>query len=134
MGAERDEDGDDLARAAAAAAGFAKPGERVEAILAAEPAPGRRVYLCAFAGPAGLSWLALDESFGPVSSRALLREAVSIAALCELADEQAGREPHARVASPEYLDAAGTPELASAFGSVQSLTEEVESAYRVELS
>jgi len=76
----------------------------------------------------------LDEGFRPVSSRASLREAVSIAALCELADEQAGREPHARVASPEYLDEAGTPELASAFGSVQSLTEEVEGAYRIELS
>ena len=134
MAAGRDDGADDLGRAADAAAGYVRPGERVEAILAAEPAPGRRVYLCAFAGPAGRSWLALDEGFRPVSSRASLREAVSIAALCELADEQAGREPHARVASPEYLDEAGTPELASAFGSVQSLTEEVEGAYRIELS
>src|SRR5262245_49851374 len=125
---------DELGRAAAAAARLAGPGETLEALLAAEPAPGRRVYLCAFAGPAGRSWLALDASSEPVTSRALLREAVSIAALCELADELAGQGPRSRVATPEYLDAVGTPELASAFGSVQSLTEEVEGAYRGELS
>jgi hypothetical protein len=125
---------DDLARAAAAAAAFLRPHERVEAVFAAEPSPGRRVYLCAFAGGGGRSWLALDEQARPISSRALVRDAVSIAALCELADELAGREPASRVATPEYLDAVGTPELASVFASVESLTAEVERAYRVELS
>src|SRR5262245_18970828 len=125
---------DELARAGDAAAAFAAGGERVEAVLAAEPSSGRRVYLCAFAGGSGRSWLALDDALEPVTSRALVREAVSIAALCELADELAGREPQPRVATPAYLDEAGSPELAGAFGAVESLTHEVEGSYRKDLS
>jgi hypothetical protein len=125
---------DELGRAATAAAGFAARDERVEAVLVAEPSSGRRVYLCAFGGGSGRSWLALDDALEPVTSRALVREAVSIAALCELADELAGREPRPRVATPAYLDEAGTPEIAGAFGAVESLTHEVEGAYRGALS
>jgi hypothetical protein len=121
---------DELERAAAAAAAFARGDERVEAVLAAEPASGRRVYLCAFAGSAGRTWLALDERGEPVTSRAFVREAVSIAALCELADELAGRVPEPRLATPAYLDEAGTPELAGAFGAVESLTHEIETSYK----
>src|SRR5919204_6498920 len=69
---------------------FAVPGETLAGILAAEPEPGGRVYLCAFADEAGArSWVALDAEGEPITSRAAVREAVSIAALCELAEETA---------------------------------------------
>ena len=130
MEAEHERFEDELGRAAIAAAAYAEDGERLEAVLAAEPAAGSRVYLCAFEGAGGRSWLALDGRGDPVTSRAFVREAVSIAALCELSDELAGREPQARLATPAYLDVAGTPELAGAFGAVESLTHEVESRYK----
>jgi len=59
-------------------------------ILAAEPSSGTRVYLCAFDDGDGRSWIALDEQGRPIEDRALVREAASIAALCELAAETAG--------------------------------------------
>ena len=124
----------DLARAAEAAAAFAADGERPDAVLAAEPSSGERVYLVSYAGDGGRSWLLLDARGEPVTRRALVREAVSLAALCELADEVAGREPVPRVATLEYLDEAGSPDLAGVFGAVESLTQEVESTYKKELS
>jgi hypothetical protein len=83
---------DELERAAVFAAAHAEPGETVDGVVAAEPALGRRVYLCAFgrADPDGRAWLALDEAGAPVVDRRLVRETVSIAALCELAAETAG--------------------------------------------
>ena len=82
---------DDLARVATLAARFAAPGEELAAVLATEPGPSRRVYLCAFAnGSDGRTWIALDAAGAPVESRALVREAASIAVLCELAEETAG--------------------------------------------
>jgi len=75
---------------AARAADHADEGERVAGVLAAEPRPAQRVYLCAFAGGEQRSWLALDGGGSPIADRALVREAVSIAALCEIADETAG--------------------------------------------
>ena len=77
---------EDLARAAERAGGFAAPGERVEAVFAAEPAAGRRVYLCAFDGREARTWLLLDEAV-PVTSRAVVRESVSLTALCEVIGE-----------------------------------------------
>ena len=83
---------DDLERIAGRAAAHARPGERVAAVLATEPASRRRVYLCAFEGAAEETpgWLALDGDGEPVDERVRLREAVSIAAMCELAEETAG--------------------------------------------
>jgi hypothetical protein len=81
---------DDLSRIGSAAAAFAELGEEVAAILVAEPSPGLRTYLTAFTGAAGRTWLALDEGGKPVTSRDRVREAVSIAAMCELAEENAG--------------------------------------------
>jgi hypothetical protein len=75
---------------ATAAERFAAPGESLSGVLAAEPAPGVRVYLCAFESAEGRSWLALDEAGEPVESRALVRDAASIAALVELAADAAG--------------------------------------------
>jgi len=81
---------DELSRVAEVAAGHAAPGEELSGIIAAEPGEGRRGYLCAFSGNGGRSWLALDGAGQAVVSRALVRELVSIAALCELAEDAAG--------------------------------------------
>jgi hypothetical protein len=51
---------------------------------------GRRVYLCAFSSAEGHSWLAFGDDAQPVTERRLVREAASIAALCEVAEESAG--------------------------------------------
>ncbi|MEX0817716.1 MAG: hypothetical protein WD027_09725 [Gaiellales bacterium] len=82
---------DDLARAREAADAHAEPGEEVVGIVPTEPG-GTRLYLCAYAGGDGSqrAWLALDEEGCPVVDRALVRDAVSLAALCELAEESAG--------------------------------------------
>lgn len=80
---------DDVARIAEAAAGFAKPGEDVAGVLVAETL-GRRVYLCVFESTEGRSWLGLDGEGQPLTDRRLVREAASLAALCEVAEESAG--------------------------------------------
>jgi hypothetical protein len=76
----------ELGRAAEAARAFAERGEDVLAIIAAEPEPGSRVYLCAFES----GWVGLDAAGRPVEERELVRRAASIAALCELAEETSG--------------------------------------------
>ena len=82
---------EELERAAELAQRFAEPGETVAGILAAEPRPDTRVYLCAFVDESGArSWVALDAEGRPITSRTAVRDAVSIAALCELAEETAG--------------------------------------------
>jgi hypothetical protein len=81
---------DDVERIASAAAGFADPPEEVAGVLATETL-GRRVYLCAFEAAERHSWLALgDDAAQPLTERRLVREAASIAALCEVAEESAG--------------------------------------------
>jgi dienelactone hydrolase len=125
---------DDLGSAAEAAAAFAGQNERIEAILAAEPGAGHRLYVCGYSGGAGRTWLVLDDAGHAVTDRALVREAVSLAALCEIAGEAADDEPP-RLASPAYLDAVGSADaLAAAYSAVESLTQEVEAAYKVDLS
>jgi hypothetical protein len=81
---------DDLERIAAAAAGYADDGEELSGVLAAEPPAGGRVYLCAYASRDGHSWLALDDAASPVADRELVRQAASLIALCEVAEESAG--------------------------------------------
>ena len=82
---------EELEEIAAVAIGFAEAGEQLAAILPTEPGPGRRVYLCAFRrGDEERSWLALDGGGRPLERRVDVREAVSISALCELAEETAG--------------------------------------------
>jgi hypothetical protein len=81
---------EELDRAAELARRFAGPSETLVGVLAAEPAAVSRVYLCAFVDEAGSrTWIALDSEGEPVTSRAAVRDAVSIAALCELAEETA---------------------------------------------
>ena len=81
---------EDLERIAKTAAGFASGGEELAGVLAAEPAQGGRVYLCAYRSGDEVSWLALDDSGEPVTDRERVREAASLVALSELAEESAG--------------------------------------------
>ena len=81
---------EDLRRIAASARGFAGENEELAAVLPTEPSAGTRTYLCAFARADGTrSWLAFDDEGRPVERRSALREAVSIAAMCEVAEETA---------------------------------------------
>jgi hypothetical protein len=80
----------EIAAAAEAASAHAANGEKLEGVVPAEPGAGARVYLCAYRSGEEQTWLALDSQYRPVADRALVREAVSIAAMCELAEESAG--------------------------------------------
>jgi hypothetical protein len=114
----------------------------VAGIVPAEPANGLRLYVCAYGAEAATSWLVLDATGVPVSDQALIRDAVSIAALCEVAEEAAGVEPgSARVASPALLDdlgADGGADVAAAVkaaaGTVEELVHDVERGYKLPLS
>ena len=136
---------EDVERIAAAASSRADADERVAAILPVAPADGERIYLCAFEGLGGAqSWLALDERGAPVTDRTRVRDAASIAALVEIAEESAGvsTEAEPRVASAAYLDSLGanghTQEvvgsLQGALPAVEELTRDVELHYKLELS
>jgi hypothetical protein len=82
---------EELERVADLAAAHGEEGDTVSGVIATEHAPGRRVYLCAFDSADGYrSWLALREDGAPVGERAELRAAVSVAALCEVAEDAAG--------------------------------------------
>jgi hypothetical protein len=81
----------ELEAVAARAEAYAEGDEAVSGVLAAEPGDEQRLYLCAFAAPGGeRSWLVLNAQGEPVESRERVRHAVSIAALCEVAEESAG--------------------------------------------
>ena len=59
-------------------------------VLATAPTVGSRIYVCAFgADGEPQTWLALDDDARSVHDRRLVRDAVSIAALCEVAEEAA---------------------------------------------
>lgn len=83
---------DELGAAASAAGTFTDDGEHLAGVVVAEPSPGLRVYLCAYrrSGDERLSWLALDGDGEPLGDRLLVRDAVSVVGLCELAEECAG--------------------------------------------
>jgi hypothetical protein len=136
---------DDVRRIAEAASRFAAPGEELAAVLPVEPVLGERLYLCAYADSDGAqSWLAVDDDAAPVTSRKRVRDAASIAALVEVAEESAGEQPgdEPRVASASYLDALGVTArggdvalaLQSALPAVEELTRDIEGNYKLELS
>lgn len=80
---------EELERIAALAAARAE-GRAVAGVLATEPAAGKRIYVCAFEEREGpRSWLALDRDSRIVTARRDVRDAVSIAVLCEVAEEVA---------------------------------------------
>jgi hypothetical protein len=80
---------EEVERIGTTAAAFAEPGEVLTGVLVAETL-GRRVYLCAFESSEGHAWLALDAEAAPLTERRLVRDAASLAALCEVAEESAG--------------------------------------------
>jgi predicted small integral membrane protein len=129
---------DDVSRIAAAAAAHATAGERVGAVLAVETATGERIYLCAFTNAdGGQAWLALTDAGDPVTSRASVREAASIAALVEVAEEAAERDTAEapRVASLPYLDSLGADSsIAGALPAIEELAHDVEANYKVPLA
>ncbi len=80
----------DLERIATSATTHAPEGGAVSAILAAESDPGLRLYICAFETPDGArSWLVLDDDGAAVTAQRDVKDAVAIAALCEIAEESA---------------------------------------------
>jgi hypothetical protein len=128
---------EDVGRIAAAAAAHTAPGQEIAAVMAIEFASGDRVYLTAFADANGEhEWLAFDDAGTPVTSRDRLREAASIEALVEVAEEAADRvSDQPRVASLEYLDSiGGDSSIAGALPAVEELTRDVERHYKLELS
>ena len=101
---------EEIASAYAAAAAYAEGGEELVGVVPAEPA-GIRLYICAFERNGEAAWIALDEEGSPVADPALVRDAVSIAALCELAEESAGGGDLAELrARLSHLRAAENPE------------------------
>jgi hypothetical protein len=128
---------DDVSRIAAAAATYAAPEQEVAAVLAVESARGERTYLAAFANAAGeQEWLALADDAAPITSRERVREAASIAALVEVAEDAAEHASDSpRVASLAYLDTiGGDSSLAAALPAIDELTRDVEAHYKLELS
>ena len=147
---------EDLERVAAAAAPLAE-GRSLAGVLATEPAVGRRVYVCAYEAPDGTrGWLALGDDGEVLQGRREVRDAVSIAALCEVAEEAALRLQHVlgappQLSSPGRLDAIGqaarrlelaldptapspfTSAMRSAAEVADALWGDVESAYLVPL-
>ena len=81
---------DEIGAAREAARALADDGEELVGVVPTEADAGRRVYLCAYAADGAHRWLALDEARRPLADRRVVRDAVSIAALCELAEENAG--------------------------------------------
>jgi hypothetical protein len=82
---------DELERAAEHALAAAETGATVSGVLATEAQPGSRVFVCSVDGADRTrGWLALRGDGAVVTTRADLRAAVSIAALCEIAAESAG--------------------------------------------
>jgi hypothetical protein len=123
---------EDVERIAGAAAAFAGPGEKLTGVLVAETL-GRRVHLCAFEAAEGRVWLALDGDAQPLTERRLVREAASLAALCEVAEESAGGghlpELRARLAELRETDAPEGIEEAEA--AAASLAETLQPEPRV---
>jgi hypothetical protein len=132
---------DDVSRIAEAAARYGAPEETVAAVIPVEPASGERLYLCAYEGPDGSQgWLVLDDSGRPVTRRQVIRDAASIAALVEVAEEHLDGVDAAqpRLASPAYLDSLSPPgnvagALQSALPAIDELTRDVELNYKLEL-
>jgi hypothetical protein len=127
---------EDVSRIAAVAATHRAPGQQVVAVLAVETAAGERVYLAAFTDSDGTpEWLAFDHDGEPVTSRERVREAASIAALVEVAEEAADQVAEGpRLASLPYLDSiGGDSTIAGALPAVEELIRDVERSYKLQL-
>jgi hypothetical protein len=135
---------EELRRIADAAVTYCAESEDLTGIVPAEPAGGVRVYVCAYRDGDDTSWLVLDAEGHAVDDRSLVRDAVSIAALYELAEDAAGGDgEEARIATPAALDALGAAAedhgsfveaMKRATGTVEELVRDVEGRYKRPLS
>lgn len=133
----------ELRQIADAAVAYCAEGEELAGIIPAEPGSGVRVYVCAYREGDETSWLLLDSDGRPVDDRSLVRDAVSIAALQELAEEAAGvGDGKGRVATPAGLDGlaaevddpgAFLEEIKQASPTVDELLRDVEARYKLPL-
>jgi len=80
---------EELETAVAAAGRHARPGEQAVAVMAAEPA-GTRVFVVALAAGDELGYVAVDGAGAAVADRRLVKDAVSLSALAERAEEVSG--------------------------------------------
>jgi hypothetical protein len=120
--------GDDLERIAELALGHAGDGDAVSGVLATEPSPGNRIYVCSFDDADGYrSWLAVRGDGSAVTSRVDVREAVSVAALCEVAAEAAaGGDVNGLLARLEELRAREAPDgIDDAIDAARSLRDAI---------
>ena len=133
----------ELRRIAEKAVIYCRDGEELAGIVPAEPGKGGRVYVCAYRDGDETSWLVLDADAKPVDDRVLVKDAVSIAAMCELAEEAGGGENGepvlATVAHLDSLGAAADDRVAfaeamkRATGTVDELVRDVERGYKLHL-
>jgi hypothetical protein len=123
---------DDVARIAVAAGAFAEQSEELTGVLVTETL-GRRVYLCAFESAEGRGWLALDGSGNPVTEQRLVREAASIAGLCEVAEESAGGGdlPELRARLAELRETEAPDGIEEAEAAAEALAETLQAEPRV---
>jgi hypothetical protein len=134
----------ELRRIAEVAVTYCRDGEELAGIIPAEPTVGVRLYVCAYRDGEETSWLVLDADGHAVGDRSLVRDAVSIAALYELAEEAVGAgEEEPRVATPAELDSLGSSAedraafataMKQATGTIDELLKDVERGYKVPLS
>jgi len=134
---------EELRRIAEVAVTYCRDGEELAGIIPAEPGKGGRVYVCAYRDGDETSWLVLDADAKPVDDRALVKNAVSIAALCELAEEAGGGENGEPVlATAAHLDSLGAAAddrvafaeaMKRATGTVDELVRDVERGYKLHL-
>ncbi len=123
---------EDVEQIAVAAARFAAAGEELAGVVVTETL-GRRVYLCAFTSAERTAWLALDEAAQPIADVRLVREAASIAALCEVAEESAGGGdlPELRARLAEIRETDNPQGIDEAEGAAAALADLIEPEPRV---
>ena len=119
---------EELRRIAETAVTYCRDGEELAGIIPAEPAIGVRLYVCAYRDGEETSWLVLSSDASPIEDRGLVDDAVSIAALCEVAEDASGSAPDTpRIASPALLDelgaAAGSEVAAAVRTTADTVTE-----------
>jgi hypothetical protein len=124
---------DDLRRIAEIAVAHADPGEELSAVIPTEATDAARIYLCAFVDGESKTWLALDVDGAPVRDRRALRDAVSIACMCELAEETAGggNLPELRAQLATLRETEAPAGIDDAEGAVAELEQTVDGELRV---
>lgn len=147
----------ELERIATAASALAPAGTGLRAVLPAEPAPGLRRYVCAFSADAdadadadpdtgselagaATAWLVLDAGGEPVIDRREVKDAVALAALCEIAADSAAAgdldDLHSRLVAvrlaeaPAAIDPAAIVRAAVVPGGIDEVEEALRSLQR----